>query len=141
VGIRWTGTAALAVAAILAGSPAGAEDALARDLRCLIAMGSASAPGSDTPEDLKPSLLSGSMYYLGKVEGRDPDLDLEKLIADEAQKMVPEDMQDELVRCGRELGSRGEEMTSIAARLSARPDAQPPDAPDAPAPPQDSPQP
>jgi hypothetical protein len=106
-------------------------------VRCLIAFGSASAPGSDIPENLKPSLLSGSMYFLGKLQGRDPDLDLESRIAREAQKMAPEDMRDELVRCGNELEDRGAEMNAIASRLSARTEAQ---APDTSAPPQDSPQ-
>jgi len=119
MGIRWTGVAALAAVAIFAGSRASADDPATSDLRCLIAIGSASGAG-DVSEDLKPLLLFGSMFYLGKLEGRAPDLDLENRIADEAQNMTADDMKNDLVRCADELRTESVEMKSIAGRLTAR---------------------
>jgi hypothetical protein len=60
------------------------------------------------------------MYWLGKIDGADPTLDLEVRIAEIAPTMTREIVARELIRCGGEMMARGREVQEMGARLAAR---------------------
>ena len=72
------------LAASLTASAAGAADApeLKSDLRCLVVMVNLSA----APENAKKmEALIGGFYFMGKLDARDPKLDIEKRVIAEVQ--------------------------------------------------------
>jgi hypothetical protein len=88
-------------------------------------------PASDkTIEDVQcvvvGARLSGSqpqagamllIYYLGRIDGRSPDADLEALVGQEAKKMTASDFSSWTRRCGAEFSARGEQITKIGKSL------------------------
>jgi hypothetical protein len=61
-----------------------------------------------------------ALYYLGRLDARSPRLDLVALLGDEADKMTPETLKSEAVRCGSEFKEKGNELTAIGQRLVER---------------------
>jgi hypothetical protein len=108
---------ALIVSALfcLAGSTAVAadaanDDATEADVRCVVVamrMGS-----SDNPQ-MKTAGMIASMYFLGRVDSRNPDLDLETRIIDDLDKMTPEDLRAASLRCSEILTARGAALKSM----------------------------
>lgn len=80
-------------------------DSTEADLSCLVA--SLHLMNSSVPEQSQAGIAS-FLYWLGRVDGGAPDLDLETRIANE------------LVRCGTEMQTRGAEVQAIGDRLQAR---------------------
>lgn len=85
------------------------------DARCMV-VGARFAESPD--QRLK---ISGEMllsYFLGRIDGRSPHVDLESLIAREAGKMTTSDLKDAARRCGTEFSARGVEITHIGKDLA-----------------------
>lgn len=87
------------------------------DLRCLVA--SLTLVNSSNPQQRQAGMGSFS-YWLGRVDGAQPDIDLEERIATLSQQMTGEDVAREMVRCGTELMARGQEIQRIGNRLQSR---------------------
>jgi hypothetical protein len=103
-----------ALCGALAAAPALAQDATKSDMRCLLAL-SAAADVADG--QMKPAMMAGVVYYLGRLDGRTPDLDLEAKAAAELKAMSIQDLSDETVRCGAALIARGKALEGIGERL------------------------
>ena len=87
------------------------------DLRCLAGM--AVALGN-AEGDTANALNLGMIYYLGKIDGRTPDFDVE----DGIRRLLVDDpsgssLAGELGRCGTELQKRGKDMIAIGEALQA----------------------
>jgi len=106
--------AALGVLAAAAPAPALAVDATTSDLRCLLAL---SAAEDAADGQMKPAMMAGVVYYLGRLDGRTPDLDLEAKAAAELKAMSIQDLSDETVRCGAALFARGKAIEAIGEKL------------------------
>jgi hypothetical protein len=84
------------------------------DVRCIVAIiKSSSIIDAKAPGSSQVALL----YFLGKVDGRDPNLDLEAAIRSEIPKMTTEDIGLEDIRCGKELTERGQSLVTIGEDL------------------------
>lgn len=103
-------------AAALAGglaAPAAAQDAATTaDLRCTIAAVAlaGSAGGNAT---LQQQATMAALYFIGKLDGRTPNLDLEAGIRAEMAKMSQSEMGAEAQRCGQQLMGRGQALQTI----------------------------
>jgi hypothetical protein len=58
------------------------------DVRCLVAMGS--AMDTEQPQ-AKQLAFSTMLYFLGRIDGRTPELDIEARYSSEAKEMNPKD--------------------------------------------------
>jgi hypothetical protein len=104
-------------AAVLAAAATGAraaDPAPAPDLRCLAV---ASVLASNSDPNVKNAGVMAALYYLGKLDGRDPGLDLETRLRQEVTQLSPQEIQSETLRCGAELAARGKTMNEIGLRL------------------------
>jgi len=93
------------------------DAAQSADVRCLIVMLRLQASSNETA---KSSSLLGSMYYLGKLDGRAPSLDLEAALIEQFGKMQAADTKNEAVRCGNEMSTRGQAFEKIGEDLSKK---------------------
>jgi hypothetical protein len=59
-----------------------------------------------------------AFYYIGRLDGRAPKLDIEGLMAQEIRRMTPADYDSEAKRCGNGLAEKGREITEIGKRLA-----------------------
>lgn len=105
--------AAAGAAAVTPGSQ------LNKDLHCVAAI--SSAIGMAKTENDKSQMIAGNLYFLGKVDGESPGLDLEQAMVDvvsgaDFAKRLP----DEMRRCGAELQSRGQAMVEVGKALTKR---------------------
>jgi hypothetical protein len=85
------------------------------DVRCFIAAVSL----LQSPNNLnRAAAASTALYYLGRLDGRQPGVDLERIISDESQKLKPEELRSESERCGRELSARAQVISAMGGKLS-----------------------
>jgi hypothetical protein len=56
------------------------------------------------------------MYYIGRIDGRVPQVDLEALLVKELSVMTQADLKSEAQRCGASLTARGQEITQIGKK-------------------------
>jgi hypothetical protein len=112
----------------LLGAPAGAlmlVSAQARaqgaetiaDVRCVI-VGIRFAGMTDAAQHSAGMVLS--MYYIGRLDGRAPKLDIEELIIKEVSAMTESDYGSEAKRCGGSLTAKGQEVTRIGKDILER---------------------
>lgn len=87
------------------------------DVSCLVA--SLHLMNSAVPEQSQAGLAS-FLYWLGRVDGGAPGLDLETQIAGLSPSFTDAHLNAELVRCGTEMQTRGAEVQAIGNRLQAR---------------------
>lgn len=113
----------LVLVALFGSSEAIAQDRAAQnvqtveDLRCLAAV----SETAGAMEKLVPGSANiALMYYLGRLDGRDPDLDIENALAALYPTMTPKDVGSEDVRCGQALSQRGKVMKEIGEHLMER---------------------
>jgi hypothetical protein len=66
------------------------------------------------------SSIVALMYYFGRLDGRDPGLDIENALVALSSTMTAKDIGAEDVRCGAELNKRGKEMKDIGTHLIER---------------------
>jgi hypothetical protein len=110
---------ALALAALAGPAFAAPADtaAASRDLRCALVMAAMGAQAT-TPE-MKQGAVGGVSYYLGRLQGREPDIDLPARITVEARMMQAADLGAAAQRCGEELKAFGVESQRVGAALKA----------------------
>src|SRR5690348_7528152 len=87
------------------------------DVRCVI-VGVLLVQKADPTQRSAGSMLS--MYYIGRLDGRVPKLDLEELIIKEGSTMTNSDFSAEAKRCGATLSARGQEITQIGKDIVER---------------------
>ena len=59
-----------------------------------------------------------AMYYFGRLDGRAPHADVERLIENEAKKMSMVELRENAARCGQALQVRSREFASIGEDLA-----------------------
>lgn len=108
------------LAGILMSSPlqASAQDVeTIADVRCLVV-------GFKLAENVDAALRSAGMmlsiYYIGRLDGRVPSLDIEDLLIKEVTTMTPTDYGSEAKRCGASLADKGQEITRIGKDMIER---------------------
>lgn len=121
--MRILALAALAPLVIAAAPPTDAETT--KDVQCLVAV--ASLAGSDD-KDAKMAAAIGSQYFLGRIDGRSPNLDLEAAIKLEASRLGEAQMRSLLQSCGQLMQSRGKALQEIGERMQAEEGSQSPPA-------------
>ncbi|MEJ0008515.1 MAG: hypothetical protein WDM77_19670 [Steroidobacteraceae bacterium] len=87
------------------------------DIRC-VAVGIRSAVMPDSHQKSNGTLLV--LYYLGRLGGREPTLDIEKLLTDQIKKMTEADYASEATRCQKDLTTTGAQITRLGEDLQKR---------------------
>ena len=87
------------------------------DVRC-VAVGMKLAGAANSADQSRGFLLT--LYYLGRLDGRVPKLDIENLLIAEGSKMTSSDDASEAKRCGARLAVKGEQITKIGKDLIER---------------------
>jgi hypothetical protein len=101
----------LAGALTLSSAQAPAQDAeTIADVRCII-VGMKFAGTADPTQQSAGMMLS--LYYIGRLDGRVPKLDIEELMIKEISTMTTSDYGSEAKRCGASLTDKGQEITRI----------------------------
>ncbi|HKD46984.1 MAG TPA: hypothetical protein VKB67_04820 [Rhizomicrobium sp.] len=103
--------------ALLATNSGAAADATTNDVHCYIVymqMGSSKEPG------VQSAGIMGTLYFMGKLDGRNPDLDLENAILTEIPKLRGGVFNDEAARCQSELQARGQAETAMGKDMQQR---------------------
>jgi len=101
----------------LASAAWAADDANAADVRCVVV---AISLTQSTDPQMKAVATAASLYFVGRLRGRAPDLDLEAAIVREIGAMKPENMRSEQQRCGGALQDEGGRLKAIGADLQKR---------------------
>ncbi len=108
----------LAGALTLSSAQAPAQDAeTIADVRCLI-VGMKFAGMAEPTQHSAGMMLS--MYYIGRLDGRVPKLDIEELMIKEISTMTTSDYGSEAKRCGAGLTDKGQEITRIGKDMVER---------------------
>jgi len=116
---------ALIIAALFALAQAGgvaraaAPDTTA-DLKCFVAL---SVVSDAADPDVTASIKLGRLYFLGRLDGAAPGMDLKKRFLDEGGKLSVNDVKAELARCGAILSARANVLQDIGRKLAAAPPA------------------
>jgi len=100
--------------ASIMGAGAARADENSDDVRCLIIfmqMSNAQAPAAQTGG------LIGSFYYMGKLDARSRDLDLEKMILAEVSNMSENSFKQDAARCGNDMTKRGQAAADLGKAL------------------------
>jgi hypothetical protein len=107
---------ALAFAALIAVGSSGvarAEDEDTRaDVRCVIAMYAL----MNNP-DRAANAFSAALFFTGRLEGRDPKIDVNSAIKQELPRMSQSDYPHEMVRCGDEAKVRSTMLLTVGTEL------------------------
>lgn len=103
----------LAVGVLPATSYADLADS-AGDVRCLLAAVTMMTSPNNT---IRAAAATSALYYLGRLDGREPGVDLEKRLSEESHRMSSDDLAAESKRCGQELSARARVISSIGQRL------------------------
>lgn len=107
----------LLVAVALGSVRAEAQDAATiADIRCVIV--GMQLSGMVSPQQSSGILLT--WYYIGRLDGRAPKLEIEALLIAEANKMTSSDYASETKRCGAGLTERGQQVTQVGKDLIER---------------------
>jgi hypothetical protein len=118
-----SGAAALTLALAAGSAMARTQDA-AQDLRDIQCIALVSMAAADAPAEQQAGLVGGMMYYLGRLEGRDPTTDWLDRIADFLRTPgVEQQLLAERQRCGQELVAKGQTMMEWGAGLKAEMEA------------------
>ena len=103
--------------------PASAAEST-NDVRCLVAISRLVDINAETKqlsqEAAQTTALLGTMYFMGKLEGRDPRLNIEDAMVAEVSKMTVGQLQSELIRCGGEMRSVAQKWDDIGKNLVKR---------------------
>ena len=87
------------------------------DIRC-VAVGIRFAELPDSHQKSTGTLLV--LYYIGRLDGRSPSLDIEKLLTEQIAKMTAADYSSEATRCGKWHTVKGEQITHIGEDMKQR---------------------
>jgi hypothetical protein len=99
------------------GSAVPLDAATTNDLRCAIVY-MQMISSQDTK--INTAGYIGLMYWMGRLDGRAPNLDLENRIMAELPEMTPDVIRAEAQRCGAEMQVRGKALTEIGNDLVQR---------------------
>ena len=110
--VIWT----LALAPWVAAAATPMDEVTRKDVHCLIAVGQ--LVKSDDPKLRDAGRLAGQ-YFLGRIDGRAPALDLEAAVAAEIAAATAE-QKALFTYCGELMRKRGQEVEAIGNRLTAR---------------------
>ena len=69
---------------------------------------------------IQTSGLMGQLYWMGKLDGRTPGLDMETAVMAELPKMLGDLFQSESQRCGKELRERGKAEVEMGQDMQKR---------------------
>jgi hypothetical protein len=105
---------AMSFVTVVPAAAANADDSLLADVQCLL-VGTRLESASNGQLRLSGTLLT--MYFLGRIDGRAPTADLQKLVLEEATKTSADGLRSAMRRCGKELSARGAEVTQIGKNL------------------------
>jgi len=111
------GWSLLAASALSAGAPAPVPETR-DDLRCFLIM----ALLADTSEEGKgkEAAIAGTLYFLGKLDGRAPGLDLEAAATAELAAMTEAEFQGQKTGCISLLEQRGNYMVAVGTAMEKR---------------------
>jgi hypothetical protein len=87
------------------------------DVRCVV-VGLKIAQLPDATQ--KAAGVMVTLYYIGRLDGRTPNLAMEDLISQEAQNITSASFQVEAARCGNSLKARGQALTEMGEHLTKR---------------------
>jgi hypothetical protein len=85
------------------------------DVRCVI-VGARLSESTESNQRITAGMLM--IYYLGRLDGRSPGVDLQRLIETELGKMTALDFQLEVKRCSDEFSAKGAVVTEIGRNLA-----------------------
>ncbi|MBU4433691.1 MAG: hypothetical protein KKC14_04655 [Alphaproteobacteria bacterium] len=102
--------------ALLAAGPTRAEaPETTEDLRCLAI--SFAVTSNKDPAISQAGILS-ALYYLGRLDGREPRFELEKRLSEPNVLPVGKALEELAQNCGSKLQTRGQELVEMGARIS-----------------------
>jgi hypothetical protein len=87
------------------------------DVHCFIV---AIKLADSTVPALQTSGLIAQLYFMGKLDGRAPGLDMETLVMAELPKMLGDLYQSEAMRCGKEMAERGKAEVEMGKDMQKR---------------------
>lgn len=93
---------------------AGPPAATVADVQCLV-IGMRFASSPDQQQKLSGTMLT--IYFLGRIDGRTPTVDLQELLVQQVKNMNEAALKNAATRCGAELSTRGVEITRIGHTL------------------------
>lgn len=118
-------TALLSAAVLLSAVPAAAQDAPVSaadraDLQCMalvaVMAGMAMEEGEEAATTELAGMSGGLMYYLGRLEGRSPDVDWLEQLGAWLDKAEPEDLDAVAPRCSKELMDKGQALIDFGGK-------------------------
>jgi hypothetical protein len=92
----------------------GPSAATVADVQCLV-IGMRFASSLDQRQKLSGTMLT--IYFLGRIDGRNPTVNLEGLLVQQVKKMNDSAPKSAATRCGAELSTKGVEITRIGRAL------------------------
>lgn len=95
-----------------------AQDTTRRDVRCLAV--TAAAAGTVKDPEMVTLAASASLYFLGRLEGRTPDVDWLGRAVDEFDLMSSDEAEASIRACGELMQQKGEELEARGAELTNR---------------------
>lgn len=108
---------ALATTLLSTSNACAADAETTTDVRCLVVSAMLASKGDAANE---AAGLMASLYYLGRLDGHDPNLDLSKTLTDEALKLKPGDIPPLAKTCGATMKDRGKALSAAGAALKDR---------------------
>lgn len=118
--MRWVIATALTVALSAAeDAKAQAPDGATSDLACMVVTMLAATRTTDA--NSKQGVMVGFGYYMGRLKGRDPGIDLKARLLAETRALVanPDRLKAEAIRCGADMQAWGRETKEIGEALTA----------------------
>jgi hypothetical protein len=100
---------------LAAGAASAQEGGVKSDARCVVAM----AALYNVPA-YKDGATASMFYYMGRMTGRDPQVDLTSALRREAQTMTDLEYLSEAQRCGGPVKARNEVLKTLGEVLQAR---------------------
>lgn len=109
----------LALGALAGPAAAADEAAQTADLRCMLVVAITGAQAGAN-EQAKQGLAAGLGYYMGRLKGRDPGIDLAARITTTAKGLgALTDLQPDFTRCGAEMKTFGVETQAVGRAMQA----------------------
>ncbi len=107
---------AWALAALALSATAAVADETSSDMRCLLAF--ATGANSSDPT-VKSAAQMGVVYFLGRLDGRTPNLDLTSRAKEEIKTMTDADLKAQIQTCGASFSARGHALDVMGSALDA----------------------
>jgi hypothetical protein len=107
----------LAALPLIAAAPPPMDAETRSDVRCFTALAILTA---DAKEEDIMNLTIVSQYYLGRIDGRSPGLDLESALAAEAESMGENEIRQLVKSCAVRVQERGRQLQSFGEGMQER---------------------